>query len=89
MRIKSIGLEDARAAPGVIDIIGQELEDAGANCLPCATSIIIRDGTQRADPKQEELLLEATQNARRNQHPDDQRPKTTPNGWVKWVRVGT
>ncbi len=89
MRIKSIGLEDARAAPGVIDIIGQELEDAGANCLPCATSIIIRDGTQRADPKQEELLLEATQNARRNQHPDDQRPKTTPTGWVKCVRVGT
>ncbi len=51
MRIKSIGLEDARAAPDVIDIISQELEDAGANDLPCATSIINRDGTQRVDPK--------------------------------------
>lgn len=89
MRINSIGLEDARAAPGVIDIISQELEDAGANDLPCATSIINRDGTQRVDPKQEELFLEVTQNARRNQHPDVQRPKTTPTGWVKWVRVGT
>ncbi len=89
MCIKSIGLEDARAAPGVIDIIGQKLEDARANHLPCATSIIDRDGTQRADPKQEDLPLDATQNARRNQHPDDQCPKTTSIGWVKWLRVGT
>ena len=78
MRTKSIGLEDARAASGVIDIIGQELEVAGANHLPCATSIINRDGTQRADPKKVELLLEATQNARRNQHPDDHTPRQHP-----------
>ena len=58
-RIKSIGLEDARAAPGVIDIIiGEDLEDTGANHLPCAAPITNRDGTERADPKRPILCVD-------------------------------
>ena len=58
-RIRSIDLETARAAPGVIDIIiGVELEEGGVNHLPCACPMTNRDGTERADPKRPILCVD-------------------------------
>jgi carbon-monoxide dehydrogenase large subunit len=43
----------------VIDIIiGEELEDAGVNHLPCACPMTNRDGTERADPKRPILCVD-------------------------------
>ncbi len=50
-KILSLDIEDARQAPGVVDIItGQELSAAKANELPCMIPLKNRDGSNRADP---------------------------------------
>ncbi|MBL4907645.1 MAG: xanthine dehydrogenase family protein molybdopterin-binding subunit [Sneathiella sp.] len=50
-KILSVDLEEAKQAPGVIDIItGGELEADDANELPCMIPIKNRDGSGRADP---------------------------------------
>ncbi|WP_339634030.1 xanthine dehydrogenase family protein molybdopterin-binding subunit [uncultured Sneathiella sp.] len=50
-KILSIDVDDARAAPGVVDIIlGTELEADKANQLPCMIPLKNRDGSDRSDP---------------------------------------
>lgn len=50
-KILSIDLEDAKEAPGVVDIItGAELEAANANQRPCMIPLKNSDGSNRADP---------------------------------------
>ena len=50
-KILSIDVDDARAAPGVVDIIlGTELEADKANQLPCMIPLKNRDGSDRPDP---------------------------------------
>ncbi len=50
-RLLSVDVEEARAAPGVVDIIlGSELEADNANQLPCMIPLKNRDGSNRADP---------------------------------------
>ncbi|MZR29338.1 xanthine dehydrogenase family protein molybdopterin-binding subunit [Sneathiella litorea] len=50
-KILSIDIDDARQAPGVVDIIlGKELEADKANQLPCMIPLKNRDGSDRADP---------------------------------------
>jgi len=49
--ILSIDIEDAKASPGVVDIIlGVELEADNANQLPCMIPMKNQDGSDRADP---------------------------------------
>jgi carbon-monoxide dehydrogenase large subunit len=50
-KILSVDIDEARQAPGVVDIIlGQELEADNANQLPCMIPLKNRDGSDRADP---------------------------------------
>ncbi|WP_339714632.1 xanthine dehydrogenase family protein molybdopterin-binding subunit [uncultured Sneathiella sp.] len=50
-KILSIDVDDARAAPGVVDIIlGTELEADKADQLPCMIPLKNRDGSDRSDP---------------------------------------
>ena len=50
-KILSVDIDEARQAPGVVDIIlGQELEANKANQLPCMIPLKNRDGSDRADP---------------------------------------
>ena len=50
-KILSIDTEEARLAPGVVDIIlGKELEADNANQLPCMIPLKNRDGSNRVDP---------------------------------------
>ncbi|MCG8493112.1 MAG: xanthine dehydrogenase family protein molybdopterin-binding subunit, partial [Sneathiellales bacterium] len=50
-KILSIDLEDAKDAPGVVDIItGEELAADNANQRPCMIPLKNRDGSDRADP---------------------------------------
>jgi carbon-monoxide dehydrogenase large subunit len=50
-KILSIDIDEARQAPGVVDIIlGKELEADKANQLPCMIPLKNRDGSDRADP---------------------------------------
>ncbi len=51
-RIKSINVDAAQSAPGVVEILtGAELEAEGANALPCNVEIANRDGTPGAAPR--------------------------------------
>ncbi|MEE8123945.1 MAG: xanthine dehydrogenase family protein molybdopterin-binding subunit [Alphaproteobacteria bacterium] len=51
-RIRSINVDAARSAPGVVEILtGAELEAEGANALPCDVEIASRDGTPGAAPR--------------------------------------
>ncbi|MBO0332320.1 xanthine dehydrogenase family protein molybdopterin-binding subunit [Sneathiella sp. CAU 1612] len=50
-KVLSIDIDEARQAPGVVDIIlGKELEADKANQLPCMIPLKNRDGSDRADP---------------------------------------
>lgn len=50
-KILSVDVGDAKAMPGVIDIVtGQELQDAGVGGLPSLWPVTNRDGTKRAEP---------------------------------------
>ncbi len=50
-RIHALEVADARAAPGVIDVItGAELDAAGVNNMACPIPLSNRDGTPRAEP---------------------------------------
>ncbi|WP_267177737.1 xanthine dehydrogenase family protein molybdopterin-binding subunit [Sneathiella aquimaris] len=50
-KILSVDLEEAKNAPGVVDIItGEELAADNANELPCMIPLKNRDGSDRADP---------------------------------------
>ncbi len=50
-KILSIDLDDAKSAPGVVDIItGAELEADEANIRPCMIPLKNKDGSNRADP---------------------------------------
>lgn len=50
-KILSIDLDDAKEAPGVVDIItGEELAADNANQRPCMIPLKNRDGSNRADP---------------------------------------
>lgn len=58
-KILSIDIDEAKQAPGVIDIIlGQELEADKANQLPCMIPLKNRDGSDRADPGHQVLATE-------------------------------
>ena len=58
-RLLSVDVEEARAAPGVVDIIlGSELEADNANQLPCMIPLKNRDGSSRADPGHPVLATE-------------------------------
>lgn len=49
--ILSIDIEEARQAPGVVDIIlGRDMAADNANQLPCMIPLKNRDGSNRADP---------------------------------------
>ncbi|MBL4667152.1 MAG: xanthine dehydrogenase family protein molybdopterin-binding subunit, partial [Sneathiella sp.] len=50
-KILSLDIEDAKSAPGVVDVItGKELEAAKANQRPCMIPLKNSDGSNRADP---------------------------------------
>ncbi|SLN28643.1 xanthine dehydrogenase family protein molybdopterin-binding subunit [Oceanibacterium hippocampi] len=51
-RITSIDIGEARALPGVVDILtAADLDKSDANLLPCMIPLKNRDGSNRADPK--------------------------------------
>lgn len=58
-KILSIDIDEAKQAPGIVDIIlGQELEADKANQLPCMIPLKNRDGSDRADPGHQVLATE-------------------------------
>ncbi len=58
-KILSLDIDDAKAAPGVIDIItGAELAAANANQRPCMIPLKNSDGSSRADPGHPVLAID-------------------------------
>lgn len=57
--IKTIDITDAKASPGVVDIIlGTELAADNANELPCMIPLKNQDGSDRADPGHPALAID-------------------------------
>ncbi len=58
-RIRSIDLEAAKAAPGVLLVItGADIEASGGNALPCAVPMANRDGSKGVNPLRPVLCTE-------------------------------